>query len=234
MIPPISVLCPLCYQQVDFPGELQGQVHACPACHQLFQVPVPALIATGGTGTRMPARPKPAPVTPKAGGWFVQKDGKQFGPYPVETLQRLADAGELKADCWVVMPDTDACVLAATVPGLVFRIKRNATKSVPAGPARVSAPTPAPSRMVAPASTSSRPAAAVKRPEVISVPCPSCRSHCAIPKPQGPAMFSCPKCRQPFRAAPTAVGIVAARVAAAATPVHQANTATATNTRAGR
>jgi hypothetical protein len=172
---------------------------------------------------------------PQKEGWYVMKGEKQLGPYPMEALQKLAEAGQLKADMWLVMAGTDASVLAATVPGLTFKAKRGPTPqkaTADAGPASGilrSGKAPAAAGPVSGVLKTGRaPAAAapaapvvrnVRPQEKVAVECPSCRSKCQIPKPQGAANYTCPRCRQGFRAAVTSVGVMASRIAGSPTPL---------------
>lgn len=175
--------CPHCSYSAPIPDNAAGQAVRCPRCGQLFRAPAPA-----------PAR--------RVERWFVQRDDKQVGPYALEALQQLATAGELKADAWLIMTDTDACVLAATIPGLVFRARRANQRTTGARPAASKRPT-----ATAPPSPAPAP-----KPVGVAVECPACRAPCQVPKPQTPTVFNCPRCKRPFRAACTSVGVVVRRV----------------------
>lgn len=204
------VTCPHCFCPAHVPDGYLGTALRCPQCNQLFQrqpttfPPMQRVVPPSRSG---------ATTVPQTSKWCVLRDGKSLGPYPLEMLQQLAESGDLKADAWLVMADTDVSVLAATVPGLLFRPKRSGQRltTVPVAAAAPVASVRLPQR------NNVTPAA--RKPEVAAAECPTCRVKCLVPKPQSPTLFTCPKCRQPFRAASTPTGIVAQRVGAILAPV---------------
>lgn len=232
MTNPTAVLCPHCCQPSALPPGALGQVVGCPFCGQMFATPAAAPPAPPPP----PRVPEKKPAASPSEAWFVQQDGKQSGPYPHKVLKKLAANGDLRADAWLILAGTDASVLAATVPGLLFRPKRTragqrpttaaarpssatpppralkpaATVPVPA-PQSVKVSPPAPPRVPQPVKA---PPPAPPKPETVVCDCPSCDSKCVVPRPRVPTMYSCPRCKQPFRAAVTSVGVVAQRVAA--------------------
>jgi ssDNA-binding Zn-finger/Zn-ribbon topoisomerase 1 len=210
-MPSIFVTCPHCRQPAPIASEYLGQAVRCPRCGQAFHTRAPVKRSAA------PRKARPAIARPKE-SWFVLKNDRQLGPFPMDMLKRMALAGHLTADMWLVMAGTDACIMAASIPGLDFRPRRTRPKArrAPTTAANLEA-TPAPRQQPRPAAPVARPAAPTAT-EIVAVDCPSCRSKCSIPRPQTPTNFNCPRCKQPFRAASTSIGVVSQRLPAAPSP----------------
>jgi hypothetical protein len=179
-------------------GQL-GQEVRCPLCGQAFQTKAPVRRSSSSRKARSVKRHKES--------WFVLKNDRQVGPFPMEMLKRMALGGHLTADMWVIMAGTDACILASSIPGLEFRPRRRTRPKARKAPTTTANPATTP----APRQATPRPAAPVAT-EIVTVDCPACRSKCSIPRPQTATTFNCPRCKLPFRAASTSVGIVVKRM----------------------
>jgi hypothetical protein len=132
--------------------------------------------------------------------WYLSQHGKRYGPLPPAVLFRLAGAGRIGADAWLLQDGTDVWVRATSVLGKLPGVKEAAPGQAP----------PLPRQSALSTATPARPSAAPAPSLLLTgVTCPSCTVRCRIPKPQGAAIHRCPHCSQQFRAALTSVGVVA-------------------------
>lgn len=247
------VACYQCSQTISVPQDCLGQVVQCPCCAALLQTDAPA-----PPPMKKPAPPPPPPterqwfiaVNGKRLGPVSSKGLLKLalvGKILPQTMLMRGDQGTwipassvtgLTFKQRAVKPRMNQAAVPQGIP-LPPAAPRPQTRT-PAPPSRPQGNSPPPqaprpqARPAAPTPSGARPAPRLVPPppprpaEQVTVHCPSCQVAIHMPRPVASLACTCPRCRQPFRAANTSVGVVCQRmnVTPNNTTVHRAGAPT--------